>query len=1079
MIYPTSVCLALRVFSAIAASVSFLHVSLQGQTSAENLAELHIDSPSVFRFGGLEFFAGHFDAEWKHTALPPKNKKTPAAALLLSRDVRQLDARTVQAVWRFTLPPETTELSTAELYAGINFPVALYSGQSVTFDGTTVKLPAPQTDITLATVPFRSGQVLILPGAEGTVTVEGDFGILLQDQRRWQRDSYGVRMRIEPVGQKISDTEITLSLIIKYDPWHSEPVSLREAANRGFRDEVAGDGIGGWTDQGPANDLATLPQGQMLNTSGIAFDIIDPDTNGGRSALVFERKKKATVTLPILDASASAAAPVWQTLCLLHASAWQAETGSIIGTVVARYTDGTETVHEVAAGRDVSDWWMPLPLANAAIGWSGRNANSSIGLFVSRFTLAPKPLAEIRLEATGKSTWMVAGVTGSPDTIALSSVVTPLTVAAGRDWAPIHHSVEIEPGGVFDFSSLNSNATPAGVHGPLVATPAGHFEFAGRPGSRVRLWGVNLVTGAQFLTKPAADRLAERLARSGYNTVRMHHFDLSLTQPGKPSWELDPQKLDQLDYLFAALKARGLHINIDLFSLRGFSAPELTSFGLDPAMNRGDSRSRFKALLPISEPAFESWSRFSTALLTHRNPHTGLTWAEDPALIGICPVNEDTLSEAFLDRYPEIRRRYDVIFGEWKKTTKTPASFGHFLVDVQQRADARMFALLRSLDVKALLSGANYKSTLAATYLRENYDYVDNHQYWDHPLFPETLWATPFTLGQTSATRYTAQLPRQLMPTRVFGRPYVVTEFNYVRPNRYRAEGGVLMPAYASLQDWDGLYNYKYANSPEIALEGVIDRYGIFSIASDPINLLADRVAALIFRRGDIAPARDAVAITVGQPTDSELEFPHAFSLLGLVKRIGSRTSSVPEGGPEEWRPSDAANSEQRFVSDTGEIDLRADAGSLRVVTPRSELFVLPPQTELQGGAVVRIKNGDTFCAVSVVSLDERPVADSNRLLVLHLTDVLPAGMRFSDTDRRRVEDRGRGPLLVQRGATEILLRLGTGEDKKQRIHVWAVDVTGHRMREVPFRMTPDGLLLNMETVTSESVQLAYEITRE
>ncbi len=985
-----------------------------------------------FRFP-VKFAAGHYDPAWKHTGLPLRNPnaKSPVSAINYTREIRKIDAQTSEVVWRFALPEGTAPLPTAEVCAGVNLPVAGYSSRSIILDDAPLKLPVQSGGATLLAAPCRTGRTLVLPAAGGSVTVTGDYGLLVQDQRRWQRDFYGVRMRIEPPGRKINGGEtIALSLNIRYAPWRSIPVPLHAAANRAFHDEVAGDGRGGWTDQGPANDLSAVPQGHALNVGGFTFDIIDPATNGGRAALVFERKQKTSVTLRVPGS------PVWSNLCLLHAAAWLAAPGKSVGTVVARYTDGTEMRHEVVSGRDVGDWWTPLPLANAAVGWSGNNASSPVGLYASRFALADKPLAEIRLESTGASMWMIAAMSGSPDDIAFSSVATPLTISAGKNWAPLAHSVAIEPGGVFDFSFLNAGMIPAGVHGPLATTSDGHFEYANRPGRRVRFWGVNLVTGAQYLDKTNADLLAERLARSGYNAVRLHHFDLGLMQPGKPSWDLDTEKLDQLEYLFAALKKQGIHLNIDLFSLRGFSKEELQRFGLDPAMNRGDSRPRFKALIPISDAAFDSWARFARALLLHRNPYTGRTWAEDPALIGICPVNEDTLSEIFLDRYPEIRRRYDALFDAWKKTADQPATFGAFLVDLQKRSDARMLALLRSLDVKALLTGANYKNTIAATYLREHYDYVDNHQYWDHPLFPEKRWAPPFTLGQTSATRYAAQVPRVLMPSRVFGRPYVISEFNYVRPNRHRAEGGVLMPAYASLQDWDALYNYKYANSPGIAMEGVVDRHGIFSIASDPINLLADRVSALIFRRGDIAAARNAVVMTAPPPADAGQEFPHAFSLAGLVNRIGSRTQSSKSSGWVEWTDENiaAVMAEKRFVSDTGEIDLDASVGSLRVVAPRSELFVLPPNAELKGKAVSCIRNGDTFGTMSVVSLDGRLIADSMRLLVLHLTDALPSGMRFSNTDRRRVEDRGRGPFLVERGSAEIALRLSAGGGGEGRL---------------------------------------------
>ena len=719
-----------------------------------------------------------------------------------------------------------------------------------------------------------------------------------------------------------------------------------------------------------------------------------------------------------------------------------------------------------------------------------------------------------------------------------ASAKTPFSVKASADWVAYDHSIEIEPGGVFDFSSLED--APAGKHGRVIATPAGHFEFADRPGERVRFWGVNLVSSAIFLSKDGADRLAERLVRSGYNTVRLHHFDGPLVIPGGKSYELDPVKLDQLDYLFAALKKRGLYINIDLYSNRRFRDDELRAFGIDPKnVDKTHAKYLFKGIVPVSDAAFEAWSLYAKNLLTRRNPYTGLTWAEDPALIGICPINED--SPYARSGYKELSPLYQAAFEKWRALPENTASipegetaeqrklaFNQFVYEASLRADQRMFAYLHSLGVNALLSGSNHRTSQGLTLVREHYDYVDNHQYWDHPRFPEKSWQLPYQYTQNDAITGplpgnddatlkdlppgprggAAWVPRGMMPTRVLGKPFVVTEINFVRPNRFRAEGGVLIPAYASLQDWDALYNFQYAMNAETAINGGVDNP--FALVSDPIGLLADRISALLFRRGDIEPARGAVAYAVRpQEAFSEIgrEFPEEFSRLGLVTRIGSRMGEPEEvltqpgisaaviGANFPISPkgylADAnlsANLERdgilpkgaidtagnRFVSDTGQIEMKADIGTLKVVTPRSELFVLPPDQQIEGGSVM-VKNGSIFGAVSVISVDGEPIAQSKRLLVLHLTNALPTGMRFADQSARLLQGWGAFPQLVERGSVDLNIRLADGATYK----AWAVDATGKRQREVPLEKTDAGWLLKAATVTNEGTQLAYEIARQ
>jgi len=703
-----------------------------------------------------------------------------------------------------------------------------------------------------------------------------------------------------------------------------------------------------------------------------------------------------------------------------------------------------------------------------------------------------------------------------------ASTTGPLVIEASDDWIAMpRFSTDIAAGGVFDFSALVD--APAGKHGRIVVTPDGRFEFADRPGVRARFWGVNLVSSANFLPKEEVEKLAVRLARSGYNTVRIHHYDRSLAVEGAPSGTLDPEALDRLDYLFATLKKHGLYISTDLYSLRRFSHEELASFGIDPealeGLSGGEAAGWFKACLPLSDAAFEAWERFAHAVLTHRNPYTGLTWAEDPALIGICPVNEDTLPK-WVDRATgRLKERHEQAFAEWlageeaasRVDESRDAAFHRFLAELQIKTNRRLFASLRGIGVTVPLTGTNFENTPGMVAIREAYDFVDNHQYWNHPRFqPGRRFQLPYSFHQRSAINGHAHTPRVMMPSRVTGKPYTVTEFNFVRPNHKRAEGGVLMPAYASLQDWDALYNFDYANRADIVLEGAFG--GVFSIANDPVGLLADRVSALLFLRGDISPARGRLTF-VAEPSiayaEQNTSFPTAFSRLGLVTRIGSRfgdpaaiRAELPDDTLVVDRRSSSASpakgihpadrslasalvaagvlpagsvdaGDRRFRSETGQIELDSEQGTLRVVAPRCELFVLPPRAALSG-EICSAANGDTFGTVSVVSVDGLPLTESARLLVLHLTDAAPSGTRFSDATRQSWEDPGKPPYLVARGDARLTLKL----PGHARYEAWAVDETGARLHAVPFEPADKAWTLRLDTARGDIPVLAYEIVR-
>ncbi|RRJ98091.1 glycosyl hydrolase family 5 [Opitutaceae bacterium TAV4] len=924
------------------------------------------------------------------------------------------------------------------------------------------------------------------------------------------------------------------------------PLSLRDIANRAFQDEVADDGRGGWTDQGPDNDLSLMRPGKLI-ASGITFEIIDPSKNNNRAALVFGKvdqtvpadpgeasfqtamiphgKLPAAATLRLSPPPASLENN-YKSLYLLHAAV-PARDETVVGTIIIRHTDGTQIRHDVVNGRDVANWRDPAPLPNAGIAWTADNPTASVGLYISRFPVDPsKTPVSVTFESGGICPWMIVALTASTSTNSVGIVNQTFVVKKGPEWAPYNHTLDIIPGSVFDFSFLAGKDAPAGKHGRLVATPDGHFTFEKRPASPVRFWGVNLCFSANYLARDDADLLAARLARSGYNTVRFHHYDSMLVRKGGDSWELDPEKLDQLDYLFAAMKKRGIYINIDLYSSRGFSAAESAAFGFP---NEPKVQNHFKALVPINEAAFESWARFATNLLTHKNPHTGLTWAEDPALIGICPVNENPLFNR-VERDPRIAALCKTAFDLWWRNNRKAgendtAAYARFIHETNARSDARLFAHLRALDVKALLTGANYTISQGLAYVRDHYDYVDGHGYWDHPKFPVKKWAFPIAFGQRSPVAGRAWVSSRIMPIRILGKPFAVTEFSICRPNRHRAEGAVLIPSYASLQDWGAMYNFHYAMSDRMAIRGDTKNY--FALASDPIGLIADRTGALLFQRGDISPATRTIAYAV-RPDEAFSNlgklFPSDFAPLGLVSRIGSLpgepaavrtrapslaaivTGSTPAPSkpvPAKTYLADSAlysslqrdnviprgsisEDARRFVSDTRQIELRSDEGTLRVVTPRSELFVLAAQGDgrrLVGdrASVVNETTG-VPSVVSVISLPSPdsdasgatpPLAETRRILVLHLTDALPDGMTFAHADQRLLQSWGKGPHLVRLGNATLTLRLPAGAWK-----AWAVDPAGKRVAEIPIREENGRLTLALSTIAPSGTRLAYELAR-
>lgn len=1102
--------------------------------AASSLADgFAIESNGNMAWHGITFYAAHFSPDWKRlsqqqqqrTAGFPKTDGnswtsegllraswTADSPILLRQQVTGEGGNTLQLAYEATSEKGTP---TQEMFLQVEIPISIGAGKAVVLNGTAHTLPKQFGTSRLFTQGKPQPTTLVIPAASGTLTIKGSFSLMAQDQREWNQNVYALRLRFSPERRDMREAQLRLS--VTYTPFVSSPVSLHKAANFGLRDQVAGDKQGGWTDQGRDNDISALPSGP-LSSGGINFEIIDADANEGRAAIVLGRTADSaylpsSVTIDVPEH------PVWKNIYVLHAAAWLPAKGKRLGELTATYEDGSTSSYEIISGEDVGNWWSPLPLSNGIIGWSGENSSSKIGLYASRFALEDKALHSITLTSAGTSMWMVPAISGSEEDIVLLTENTPWAVQPGAEWAAHEHEIEIEAGSVFDFSRLLD--APAGKHGAVIITPEGQFAFADRPDERVRFWGVNLCFSANYLEKEDADRLAKRLARSGYNTIRIHHYDRQLGLKGGKSYELDPDQLDKLDYLFAAMKREGLYVSLDLYTSRSFNVEELAELGFpeDAIQNvaAGDFHWRFKAALPLLENGFETWAAFASNLLNHKNPYTGLTWKEDPALIGICPVNEDSPAGR-IDSDPFVRELFQNAFAKWWENPANrelvnndrDTGFNWFIYEAHRNLDAKIYAFLKEeMGVTTPLTGSNFLNVQSLAFARDNYDFVDNHIYWDHPNFPEQRWKLPFRFNQGNATRQAAPVPRSMMPTRIIGKPFSVTEFNFVRPNSYRAEGGVLMPAYASLQDWDSIHNFDYSSSSFGVRQPSVG--GTFSIVADPIGMIADRLSSVLFLRGDIQPSEGLIGFEVHPQsafTTRMRSFPENFNRLGLVTRIGSGVSK--DGAPVFTanqtaavivNPEDSARNPAAYKadtnlfsrlkqegviadnsidetngiyrSDTGQIELNAPQGTIKVVTDLSELFVLPARAALEG-SFAQVRGGDTFATVSILSADDLPLAQSSRLLITHLTNALPSGMAFADNQARMMTNAGKLPHLLQRGTAEILLQL----EPDAQWQAWAVSPSGRRLHEVPLQKTDAGWLLNAKTIADGTTRMAYEIIR-
>ncbi len=737
----------------------------------------------------------------------------------------------------------------------------------------------------------------------------------------------------------------------------------------------------------------------------------------------------------------------------------------------------------------------------------------------------------------------------------LQAADSDVVITAGPEWIPLQPDLDIQPGSALDFSALRPTDAPAGKHGRVMARADGQFAFADSPDTARRFYGVNFCFSALYLSHEESERVAERLARLGYNAFRFHHYESMLTEGQKNSTTLNPERLEQFDYLVAALIRRGIYLTTDLFVSRGVPYREI---GIDRDGNV--PMDTFKILVPVHPAAYENWKEFSRVLLTHTNVYTLRRYADEPALAWIAMINEGNFGNFFKDiqTIPEwkqawnkwLARKYSnregltKAWGSDLKETEDPSaqSVGFperlqadglrardciaFLADTDREMVQKMKKFLREeLGCRALISNSSSWTRFTTDqHARQVYDYVDDHFYVDHPQFLEGSWRLPSRCPNTSPLAEGAAGGRAITFTRLFDKPFTVTEYNYSGPGRFRGVGGILTGAMGALQGWGGIWRFAYSHGRQNLTKP--SQMGYFDMATDPLSQAAERASLCLFLRGDLGAAPHSVGLVM---TEADLADPAKkiptlapnWHWLAWVTRIGTQAVPSPSAPlpeslvvPLAWRTPVSAYdakqvlpfepysmdanrlvgalqqhgfcdtaaaprpSDKFFRSETRQITIDGPHDRLVLDTPRTAGGYAPTGQTIEAlNGALKITIAEADATVWVSALDNSPIGRSKRLLVTHLTDLQNTGIRYREPERKTLLEWGRLPYLVRAGKAEISLRF----ENPSKHRVWAISPGGKRLEQVTTRAESGGLMFTAEVGSqpASGARMMYEIAEE
>lgn len=592
-------------------------------------------------------------------------------------------------------------------------------------------------------------------------------------------------------------------------------------------------------------------------------------------------------------------------------------------------------------------------------------------------------------------------VTVSPD--AAAGAWSPFQV--GDDvigWSAYKPAEAIAAGSALDFSFLNPD--PAGSKGPVVVKD-GRLNF--RDGGRARFFGVQLLPPAAFQEREKADALADRLARSGVNLVRLGDLDTPLgpnrsliDDVSDDTQEFDPVALERLDHLVAALQKRGIYVAVELLGARRFRPDDgVKSAGL-LAPGGGPAA--------VVDPTIGKLNvESSLALLGRTNPLTGKALRDDPALAWVTLAGEVSLFD-LIDRPDGLPAPYDA---ELRKRGETARGlFGRRLWQSIESAHYSEWAnRLREDGLKVPIAGVSHwrrEPEFVASLIAPGLDLVDDRLYWAPPGFvtPEyrsQLWSRDGGLA-AGASRKQAE-----------GRPYVVGQWcpqtmgAWAFP--HEAADQMLAAATARHEDWDALVRRGVFVYPKVWGDGPVGTAGAEDIFQIP-------------------------GVANGTPQVFAL-WPHVASML-------------LRGRDEPARPAAARNAPRRRTPTPGWDPAR---GLVVVDTPHTQgIAGWTADADVSFGTL-DVASDAPFATVVVSSVGTEPIAEAKRLLVTAIARVEPTGYRWVDSWQRETADPGRPPLLLEPVAARVEWR------RKGTIQAYALDESGARVGAATIETLPEG----------------------
>jgi hypothetical protein len=144
--------------------------------------------------------------------------------------------------------------------------------------------------------------------------------------------------------------------------------------------------------------------------------------------------------------------------------------------------------------------------------------------------------------------------------------------------------------------------------------------------------------------------------------------------------------------------------------------------------------------------------------------------------------------------------------------------------------------------------------------IQDLFDYIDVHNYWEHPVFPGRPWDPKnYYVDNVSMIPEKKNTFMKIALCRIKGKPFTISEYNHPFPLDYSEEAITVCALTSTLQDYDGIFYFNLFN--KLDLEGI----NYFAIFNSFIKKSLFPVSSFIFRTDKTEPLKQEVIFNIGK----------------------------------------------------------------------------------------------------------------------------------------------------------------------------------------------------------------------